>query len=340
MKGTDFARYLTEYLSRYLPGQRNVSPHTIQSYRDTFRLFLLFCRDRKHIKTEQLSLATITERLICAFLDWIEQDRHCSITTRNQRLAGIHAFFRYLQGEAPEGLLEYQKILHIPAKKCAPPTIHYLSAEALGVLLAGPDTSTTHGRRDLALMALLYDSGARVQEIITLSVRDIRLEDPPTVTLTGKGRKTRYVPLMSRTRNIVKTYLKEQKMHGKTGSGDTPVFFNRKGDRLTRAGVAYIINKYVTLAKKKGNTCLPEAVSPHVFRHTKAMHLLQANVNLVYIRDFLGHVNVTTTEMYARTDAESRRKVLEQAYPDLITEDIPQWSEDKDLMHWLQELCR
>ena len=189
-------------------------------------------------------------------------------------------------------------------------------------------------------MALLYDSGARVQEIIDLSVRDIRLEEPATVTLTGKGRRVRYVPLMSRTKNIIENYLKEQKLLGKTASLDRPVFFNRQGERLTRAGVAYIIKKYFSNARLEGKTLFPDTVSPHVLRHTKAMHLLQANVNLIYIRDFLGHVNVTTTEIYARADAEIKRKALEQTYPELITEDIPQWSEDKDLMSWLRDFCR
>lgn len=340
MRGTDFAKHLTEYLSLYLPGQRNMSPNTIKSYRDTFRLFIMFCRDRKKIRPESLSLAMVTDKLVCEFLDWIEKERLCGISTRNQRLAAIHAFFRYLQAEVPDGLLMFQKILHIPAKKGFHQPMNYLSAEALKEVLAKPDTKTSGGRRDLALMALLYDSGARVQEIIDLSVRDIRLEEPATVKLTGKGKRMRYVPLMSKTKNIVEGYLKEQKLLGNTASSDRPVFFNRQGKKLTRAGVSHIIKKYFAKAKQDGNTLFPDTVSPHVFRHTKAMHLLQANVNLIYIRDFLGHVTVTTTEVYARADAEIKRKALEQSYPKLIPEDIPQWSEDKDLMNWLRGFCR
>lgn len=340
MPGTDFAKHLTKYLSLYLPGQRNMSPNTIKSYRDTFRLLIQFCRDCKKIRPESLSLAMMTDKLVCEFLDWIEKERLCGISTRNQRLAGIHAFFRYLQTEVPDGLLMFQKILHLPAKKGLHQPINYLSAEALREILAKPDTKTSCGRRNLALMALLYDSGARVQEVIDLSVRDIRLEEPATVKLTGKGRKIRYVPLMSRTKDIIEGYLKEHAFLGKTASLDKPVFSNRQGGRLTRAGVAHIIKKYFAKAQQDGNALFPDTVSPHVFRHTKAMHLLQANVNLIYIRDFLGHVNVTTTEIYARSDAEIKRKALEQAYPELITEDIPQWSEDKDLMNWLRDFCR
>ncbi|MCL6559921.1 MAG: tyrosine-type recombinase/integrase, partial [Firmicutes bacterium] len=167
-----------------------------------------------------------------------------------------------------------------------------------------------------------------------------RLEEPATVKLTGKGRRTRYVPLMSKTKNIIEGYLKEQKLLGNPALLDRPVFFNRQGKKLTRAGVTHIIKKYFAKAKQDGNALFPDTVSPHVFRHTKAMHLLQANVNLIYIRDFLGHANVTTTEIYARADAGIKRKALEQSYPKLISEDIPQWSEDKDLMNWLRDLCR
>lgn len=340
MSGTDFAKHLTEYLSLYLPGQRNMSTNTIKSYRDTFHLFIVFCRDRKKIRPERLSLAMVTDKLVCEFLDWVEKERACSISTRNQRLAGINAFFRYLQAEVPDRLLMFQKILHIPAKKSFHQTMNYLSADALKEILSKPDTTTSSGRRSLALMTLLYDSGARVQEIIDLSVRDIRLEEPATVKLTGKGRKMRYVPLMSRTKSIIEGYLKEQKLLGNTATLDRPVFFNQQGKKLTRAGVTHIIKKYFAKAKRDGNTLLPDTVSPHVFRHTKAMHLIQANVNLIYIRDFLGHVNVTTTEIYARADAEIKRKALEQSYPKLIPEDIPQWSEDKGLMNWLREFCR
>lgn len=340
MSGTDFAKYLTEYLSLYLPGQRNMSPNTIKSYRDTFRLFIMFCRDRKKIRPESLSLAMVTDKLVCEFLDWIEEERLCGISTRNQRLAGIHAFFRYLQAEVPDRLLVFQKILCIPAKKGFHQPMNYLSADALKEVLAKPDTKASGGRRDLALMALLYDSGARVQEIIDLSVRDIRLEEPATLKLTGKGRRTRCVPLMSKTKNIIEGYLKEQKLLDNTASLDRPVFFNRQGKKLTRAGVTHIVKKYFAKAKQDGDTLFPDTVSPHVFRHTKAMHLLQANVNLIYIRDFLGHVNVTTTEIYARANAEIKRKALEKTYPTLISAEIPQWSEDKDIMNWLRDFCK
>ena len=185
---------------------------------------------------------------------------------------------------------------------------------------------------------MLYDTGARVQEIINMVVRDIRLESPAIISLTGKGNKTRHVPVMSRTANILSDYLIERRLNT-AAMHNHPVFYNSQHKMLTRAGVTYIINKYVNAAKILEGIVLPDRVSPHIFRYSKAVHLLQANVNLIYIRDFLGHVNVTTTEIYARADSEMKRTALEKAYMEVVTDDIPVWSEDNDLMSWLQNFC-
>ena len=339
MRESDFARLLTSYLSKFLPSQRNLSANTIKSYRDTFRLFLIFCQDQEGIKTEKICLAGISDRMILSFLDWIETKRSCSIATRNQRLAALHAFFRYAQAESPENLLMYQKILHIPFKKDSEHRVSYLTPDGMKLLLSMPDTRTRNGRRDLILMTLLYDSAARVQELIDLKVRDIRFESPATIILHGKGRKVRCIPLMTKTSSMLESYLKESNLWEKPERLDSYLFFNSRQEQLTRAGISYIIDKYYTQASQNGGAILPERISPHVFRHTKAMHLLQANINLIYIRDFLGHSNVTTTEIYAKADAEIRRKLLEKAYINLSPSDLPEWNDDKDLMTWLQELC-
>lgn len=202
MKTTDFARHLTDYLSSYLPGQRNLSSHTIASYRDTFKLLLIFCDHEKGIPPESLTLAHVNDDLILAFITWIETARNCSISTRNQRLAAIHAFFRYIQAETPERLLINQRILAIPFKKTGKPAVSYLSTEALASVLKQPNTKTSSGRRDLLLLTILYDSGARVSELTDLLVRDVRLTQPATVTLKGKGRKVRHVPIMSKTASL------------------------------------------------------------------------------------------------------------------------------------------
>ena len=339
MKTTDFGRYLTDYLSKYLPGYRNLSPHTVASYRDAFKLLLIFCKDEKGISPERLTMSRIDNDLIHAFMTWLETIRKCSISTRNQRLAAIHAFFRYVQTETPERLLIHQRILAIPLKKTGKPTVSYLTTEALQCILKQPDRNTPAGRRDLLLLTLLYDSGARVNELIELLVRDIRIAHPATITIKGKGQKVRHVPLMSRTASLLTDYLQERQLTDLHKS-DHPLFFNSRNQKLTRAGVAYIIDKYVKLVRKQNIVILPDKISPHVFRHTKAMHLLQANVNLVYIRDFLGHASVTTSEIYARADDQMKRRALEQAYSPTIIDVSPAWQDDKSLLKWLQSLCQ
>ena len=339
MKTTDFAGYLTGYLSVYLPGIRNLSPHTIASYRDTFKLFLTFCQDEKYISPECLTLSHIDNDLVLEFMTWIEAARKCSIATRNQRLAAIHAFFRYVQAEMPERLLMHQRILAIPLKKTGKPAISYLTTEALESILKQPDRNTPAGRRDLLVLTVLYDSGARVSELTDLLVRDVRLAQPSTITLKGKGRKVRHVPLMSRTASLLGDYLEERQLTADYRL-DHPLFFNSRCQKLTRAGISYIIDKYIEDVRKQSNILLPDKVSPHVFRHTEAMHLLQANVNLVYIRDFLGHASVTTSEIYARADDRIKRLALEKAYSPSVVDDVPAWQEDKDLLNWLQRLCR
>lgn len=340
MKTTDFAEYLMSYFSVWLPGQRNLGSNTIISYRDTFRLLLTYCKTVKGINPEKMTVKMLTESLVSEFLQWLEDERGCCITTRNQRLAALHAFVRYLQLEMPEQLLEFQRILAIPSKKASHKPVEYLSPDALSAVLSCPDLSTPKGRRDLAVLTLLYDSGARVSELADLTVRDVRLDAPSTVILHGKGRKIRCVPLMSKTTALMRSYFAEQGLLDRNEKLDAPVFFNSKGEKLTRAGIAYILGKYVERVRNDGNVLLPKSVSPHCIRHSKAVHMLQANINLIYIRDFLGHVNISTTEIYAKLDTETKRAALEKAYiPDSNTE-YPEWNNNKDLMSWLNNLCK
>ena len=197
MKQNDFAKALTDYLSKYLPGQRNVSTNTIKSYRDTFKQFLIYMNTEYNIKPEHLTFNKITVNTIRGFLSWLENTRGVGINTRNQRLAAIHSFYRYVQIEHPEHLFECQKVLNIPYKKSHKPIIKYLTQENLLLMLAETDTKNKRGHRDLAIMTTLYDTGARVQELVDLKVCDIRLTKPATITLNGKGNKQRSVPLMT-----------------------------------------------------------------------------------------------------------------------------------------------
>ncbi|MCJ7603362.1 MAG: site-specific integrase [Desulfobulbaceae bacterium] len=335
MKPTDFAKAISHYLSVYLPGQRNVSPNTIKSYRDTFKLLLMYCKDRG-LSIEYLCLQQIDAPLVVGFLSWIEQNRKSGIATYNQRLACIHSFCRYMQIEDPVGLLSYQKILAIPMKKGPKPAVNYLTTDALKLILAQPDISKVSGRRDLTMLSTLYDTGARVQELADLKVRDVRLDHPPILTITGKGRKTRQIPLMSNTASLLRQYMTENYLL-QNGMQDRPLFVNRQRGKLTPEGITFILKKYTSRARA-ASSIIPDKVTPHVFRHTKAMHLLQAGVNLIYIRDLLGHVDISTTEIYARADTELKRKALEKAYPDVSVIDLPQWNQDEGLLAWLSSL--
>ena len=336
MKPTDFAKALSNYLSMYLPGQRNVSTNTIKSYRDTFKLLLIYYQQTHRRSVERLCLKDIDKALIVSFLDWLEQQRHNGISTRNQRLACIHGFYRYMHIDDPTGLLQYQQILSIPSKKAPAAVVSHLTPTALKLILAQPDTSSPAGRRDLVLISTLYDTGARVQELIDLRVRDVRFDPPAIITLTGKGRKQRQVPLCSNTESLLKSYT-EEAFSVRTGVADHPLFYNRMHTKMTRAGIAYILKKYAQKARTQ-SSIVPEKVNPHLMRHTKAMLLLQAGVNLIYIRDLLGHVDIATTEIYARADTELKRQALEKAYPEMIDSKLPHWTKDGNLLSWLSSL--
>ncbi|WP_019157274.1 site-specific integrase [Robertmurraya massiliosenegalensis] len=335
MKPTDFSFYLTGFLTKYLPGETGASKNTIDSYRDTFILFLRFLRDVKEIPTDQLTLNLITKNTVVEYLDWTEEYRKCSISTRNVRLAALHSFFKYLQYENPDNLLEWQKILSIPVKKAEKKTINYLTLNGIKLLLKMPNVNTVAGRRDLALISLMYDTGARVQEIIDLTPSMVRFDKPFTIKLIGKGNKARIVPLMEPTVKIIKKYMEEQGLL-KNSSNLYPLFFNNRKEKLTRAGVNYILTKYKNLARKEDHTLIPEVLSCHCLRHSKAMHLLQAGVNLVYIRDMLGHTSVQVTEIYAKTDSRQKREAIEKAYVDVLPNEEPEWQKNEDLLGWLQ----
>ena len=336
MKPTDFARYLTEFFTTYLSGQKNASKNTIYAYRDTFKLLLKYCQDKRGIAIERITLNSLTTELITSFLTWLEMDRKCSISTRNLRLASIHSFFRYVQGEDPAGIYHYQQVISIPIKKAEKKLIEHLSPESMKHLLKQPDKGSARGRRDLTLLSVLYDTGARVQELIDIKVCDLTLESPSVVELMGKGNKVRRVPLMKNTAALLQAYLSGNGLN-KQWKNQYPLFVNNQHKKLTKEGVAYILNKYVIMARINF-TGIPEHVHPHVLRHSKGMHLLQAGVNLIYIRDFLGHVDIRTTEIYAITDTETKRHAIEKAYPDIISSEMPDWSQDNELLSWLSAL--
>lgn len=337
MKNCDFAYHLTNFFTTYLPGYLNVSENTISSYRDTFTKLLVFMKKVRGVPSEKLKFMHFSREAVEEFLLWLENEQHCGISTRNQRLAAIRSFFRYVQVEQPEQLLLCQGIINIKGKKHPKPTIQYLTGDAMKLLLTQPDTSERDGRRDLAILSVLYDSAARVSEICGLTVRNLRLTLPAVIRLTGKGGKTREVPLSSQNADILRQYIRERKLDYPDRLDD-PLFTNRQGSKLTRSGISYILAKYVDKVNAKAPNTLPATLTPHCMRHSKAMHLLESGVNLVYIRDFLGHEDIETTQVYAKANPETKRAAISKLYSDESAPQMPEWNDDPNLMSFLKGL--
>jgi integrase/recombinase XerD len=338
MKPTDFSKSLTDFLSLFLPGEKGLSHNTISAYKYTFLLFLRFMREKQSIEANKLMLKDITQERIISFLDWLQNERHCCNSTRNARLAALHSFFRYLQYHNPVTLYEWQRILCIPIKRAEKPSMTYLTLDGIKLLLKQPDQSTPKGKRNLAMLSLMYDSGARVQEIIDLTPSFINFNRPYTIRITGKGSKKRIVPLMENQVEVLKDYMKSNRLLEPYAS-TYPLFSNARMEKFSRMGITLILKKYAEIARSENPSLIPSNITPHVLRHSKAMHLLQSEVNLVYIRDFLGHAAVSTTEIYARADSKFKREALEKAYVGVTKNDNEgkaAWLKDADLLEWLK----
>jgi site-specific recombinase XerD len=336
MKPTDFAYHLSNFLSKYLPGEIGAGKNTILSYRDAFKLLLEFAKG-EGVKEEKLTFNRIDKAFIARFLTWVEAGRNCSVSTRNQRLAAIHSFFSYMQSELPDLIFKFQEVLAIPMKKSNQETVEFMSDEGVKALLAQPDTKTKNGRKHLTILSLLFAAGCRVQELCNLRTADAMCHGNAIVRLTGKGNKSRYVPLDEAFVNLLRQYLEEFGHNGEKRSTEY-LFKNHSGHQYTRQGITYIVKKYGSLARLQYPGLIPMTISAHTIRHSRAVSLLRSGVELIYIRDILGHVSVQTTEIYARIDSEMKRKALEKASGNSVNTEMPVWQRDKTLMDWLKNL--
>ncbi|MCJ7842125.1 site-specific integrase [Lederbergia sp. NSJ-179] len=338
-KSEEFAMLVSKFLADYLPVQKNLSSNTILSYRNTFMLLLTFMQQIKAVPPEKMELSYLDSSCIQDFLLWLETERKCSISTRNQRLAAIHSFARYVMFVRPEMLYVCQQILGVSYKKVPQTIIHYLTESETRLLLAQPDTSTLKGIRDAAMLSLLCDSAARIQEFIDLSVGDLRINQPATLTITGKGRITRQVPIMKETLQLLEQYMSMSSLSGEQSSGH-PLFVSHTGNRFTRPGVTHVMNKYRLQAFGSNGLSFP--LTPHILRHSKGMHMLNAGINIYYIKEFLGHSDLSTTERYyVRADTEMKRKALSKMTDDITpkpSEEMPGWKKDSNILSWLKSL--
>lgn len=325
------AYLITKYFGEHLPLQVGASSNTIRSYRDTMVLLLEYLgRDSPRAA---VGLEDLDEASVSGFLLHLEEDRNVSAVTRNQRLAAIHSFVRYVQRKELSCYDQCSRVLSIPFKKADQKPMGYLAVEEVRLLLSVPDPSTKKGIRVLAILAMLYETGARVQELADLTLSQIQLSESPRVELRGKGRKVRLIPISSDVASIVGKYMA---IHDVSDPA-APLFANSQGKKLSRAGVQYIIDKYVALAKARDGSMFCIKVTNHTFRHSKAVHLLEAGVNLVYIRDFLGHSSVTTTEVYAKVSPVIKKRHLLEHSAVLGDGGKYSSSEKTSLLDWLRK---
>jgi len=320
----DFGYHFSNFLNKYLPCERELSTNSIASYEDTFTLWLTFMNDIEKIKAEKLKIEDLTRARVESFLLWLKNERGNSPQTRNVRLSAIHSFAKYLQYEVPRLISEWQAIIAINTAKTAEHTPCYASIEAIKLILEQPDAYNKHGRRDLAMLSLMYDTGARVSEICDLTPNSVRLDYPATLKIIGKGNKARIVVLQKEQVEILEMYMRENNLL-RPEAGFRPLFVNAHDGKLSRSGIAYILNKYIESARAENPREIPDKFSCHSMRHSKAMHMLQGDVPLIYIRDLLGHKSVVTTENYARVDGKKKREALEAAYTKTAPDVTPEW---------------
>jgi site-specific recombinase XerD len=334
MKPQDpFPGLLHAFFYERLVQQRNVSAHTVRSYRDTWRLFLRFVAARQKRATACLTLTELTAAEVAAFLLYSETERGVSIGTRNCRLAALRSFFHFVAEREPTAIAQCAEILHIPSKKSIRPAPCYLESSEIEAVLAQPDRSCLEGQRDHALLSFLYNTGARIQEALDICPAAIRFDTPLCVHLMGKGRKERICPLWPETVALLKALLKRQPR-----ADDEPLFVNRYGAPLGASGVRFKLAQYVEAAKRTAPTLSSKKVSPHRFRHATAVHLVAAGVDVTVIRSWLGHASLDTTNHYAQANLETKRKALETLIPSAKVTKPPRWKRDASVLAWLDAL--
>jgi site-specific recombinase XerD len=317
-----------DFFEKHLTVERHASRHTVLAYRDSLKLFLGHAAERTGCSADQLEVAALDAEVVRSFLGWLENQRNCGARTRNHRLAAIKAFARYVASVAPEYLERCRRIRELPPARFEHPEIKYLDDDEVLKLISGIDAVAE--RRDRALLLLLYNTGARVQEIVDLDVCDIHLDPVPVVTLEGKGRKQRTCPLWTRTVTALQAWLAER------NNPDEPLFLNTQGRRLNRSGIAYILRKLVARAGISPRHTA--RVSPHVIRHTTAMHLLESGVDITTIAAWLGHTQLSTTHGYVEINLRMKQNALAAAaaLPELTNGHFP----EGDLLTWLAALGR
>ena len=331
----ELARSLREFFSDHMPRLRGMSPHTIHSYRDCLALLLSFVAGELRRPVVKLDVPDLNPDQVIKFLHYLEQDRGNSPSTRNVRLAAIHIFFQFLAQKQPHRLELCQRILAIPFKRARSRTVEYLEYSEIQSVLAAIDRSSKSGQRDYILIVTLFNTGARVQEILDLRVRDLQLNKPFQIRLFGKGRKERICPLWPQTAQLLSELLSDW------GNLDPTawVFLNQRGQQMSRFGVRYLLAKYCNLARETAPTLNGKRLHPHSMRHTTAVHLLKSGVDIATISQWLGHASINTTNRYATVDLDIKREAISKVTPIADTgSPLAPWRADATILTWLESL--
>lgn len=334
---TDLASTIRGFFQQHLISQRGLSGNTVLAYRDAMKLFLAFACHLHRKTVTQLTLDDLSDDVVRRFLNHLEKDRHNSVSTRNDRLAAIHSLFQYLSTIEPSTIQHCQSILAVPFKRCPHRVPKFLEREEVQGVFRQIDGQTPLGARDDALLRVLYNSGMRAQELVDLDISHVRFIRPYTILIHGKGARQRVCPLWLETINAVKRYL-EARSACPADAG--PLFLNIYGNRLTRFGIRYIVAHRIAEAAKICPTLLTRKITPHTWRHSTALHLLQSNVDLTMICAWLGHSSIETTHQYVDIDLKMKQKTLksvEHLIPKATTS-AAKWKTNKDVLTWLSSL--
>lgn len=336
MKKPMFSDYVQRYLLNYLPLQKGASENTRAAYSHAYLEFYTFCNSKHGIRPDRLDFKDINRHMIEEFCIWLENTKNNAAKTRNLRLSALHALFRYIELECSEYVPVCRDVLSVPMKKVLVKPPSYLTKHEIEQLLAQPNTGNELGRRDLAILMTLYDAALRAEELLTLKIGNILLNSSPTIKVTGKGNKQRIVPITKVTAETLRKYMKDNGLFQKP---DSVLFTNSRGNALTRMGITYILKKYAESAELPMIYIPDGKISPHAIRRSKATHLIQSGVNIYYIRDFLGHTSVATTERYLRNNPETIRKSIEKASSSLVIDETVYTTEQKEnMMDFLRTL--
>jgi site-specific recombinase XerD len=323
--------WIRRFLLDYMVGERNLALNTQRGYRDALTLLLPFVATHQRTSLDRLTIEQVSPDLVRRFLQDLETTRHCSIATRNQRLAAVHALARFIGAHSPEHIAWCGAIRDIVSKKAPQPVIAYLEKDEMDALLAAPDQMTSQGQRDYAMLLFLYNTGARASEATNVAVADLELAHSPSVKLWGKGNKSRYCPLWSTTVHTLAALIGDR-------APTEPIFLNRSQRPLTRFGLHTLVERYAHKASVQMLSLAAKRVSPHTIRHTTAVHLLRAGVDINTIRAWLGHVSLETTNIYAQVDLEMKAKALALCEVDASQPAGAHWLEDQSLMAFLATL--